>query len=263
MLQVENVRLGYGKNTTLHNISLSVQCGEMLGIIGPNGSGKSTLIKGICRLLPPKDGRVLIDGKDVAHISHAELARLVAVVPQTPNLPDTYTAFEIVLMGRTPHLGMLRFEGPRDFDIAWRAMEMTGTQSIAERRMHEISGGEKQRLIVARALAQEPKLILLDEPTSHLDIKYQIETLDFISKLCQEQNMTAVTVLHDLNLAAQYCDRLALIYEGEIHTEGSPQEVITAQNIREVYGAEVYVCPHPINSLPATLIMPGNSRRDR
>ncbi|MFA4836424.1 MAG: ABC transporter ATP-binding protein [Dehalococcoidia bacterium] len=263
MLQIENVKLGYGKSTILQNISLSVQCGEMLGIIGPNGSGKSTLIKGICCLLTPKDGRVLIDGQDVAHISRAELARLVAVVPQTPNLPDTYTAFEIVLMGRTPHLGMLRFEGPRDFDIAWRAMEMTGTQPIAERRMHEISGGEKQRLIVARALAQEPKLILLDEPTAHLDIKYQIETLDFIRKLCREQNMTAVTVLHDLNLAAQYCDRLALIYEGKIHTEGSPQEVITAQNIKEVYGAEVYVYPHPINSLPATLIMPGNSRRDR
>ncbi|MDD5095124.1 MAG: ABC transporter ATP-binding protein [Dehalococcoidia bacterium] len=261
MLQIENVTLGYGKRTVLTDINLSVKQGELLGIIGPNGSGKSTLVKGISRLLTPRNGRVVIDDHDVAHMSRAELARLVAVVPQSPNLPDTYTAFEIVLMGRTPHLGMLRFEGARDFDIAWKAMAMTRTQPLAERTMDEISGGEKQRLIIARALAQEPKLILLDEPTAHLDIKYQVETLDFISRLCRDQNMTAVAVLHDLNLAAQYCDRLALLSDGRIHTEGLPQKVITAQNIKEVYGTEVCVYPHPINNLPTTLIMPGEHKR--
>ncbi len=256
MLEMQNITLGYGKKVVLDHISLSVKCGEMLGIIGPNGTGKSTLIKGICRLLTPKSGHVTIDGHDVATITRTELARLVAVVPQNPNLPDTYTAFEIVLMGRTPHLGRLRFEGMKDFDIAWKAMEMTSTQSLAERRIDEISGGEKQRLTIARALAQEPKLILLDEPTAHLDINYQIETLEFVRKLCREQDVAAVAVLHDLNLAAQYCNRLALLNGGKIHSEGPPEMVITAQNIKEVYGANVCVYPHPINNLPITLISP-------
>ena len=260
MLQVENITLGYGKHTVLSDINLSVARGEMLGIIGPNGSGKSTLIKGICRLLTPKSGCVLIEGQDIAHISRGELACLIAVVPQTPTLPETFTAFEIVLMGRTPHLGLLRYEGQRDFDIAWRAMETTKTQVFAERRVGELSGGERQRLTIARALAQEPKLILLDEPTAQLDINYQIKTLDFIKELCLEQNLAAVAALHDLNLAAQYCDRLVMLNEGRIYAGGSPKEVITAQHIKEVYGAEVCVYPHPLNDLPATLIIPGDGK---
>lgn len=257
MLKLEDVSLAYGRKTVLDNIILSVERGELLGVIGPNGSGKSTLVKGICRILKPTRGKVMIDGGDVVHMSRGQLARLMAVVPQSPNLPDTYTAFEIVLMGRTPYLGRLRFESKKDFDIAWKAMEMTRTQPLAERRMDELSGGEKQRLTIARALAQEPELILLDEPTAHLDINYQIETLDFIRRLCREQNIAAVTVLHDLNLATQYCDRLALLSGGRIHTEGTPQEVITSENIRQVYGAEVCVYPHPINGLPTTVITPG------
>ncbi|NQT74600.1 MAG: ABC transporter ATP-binding protein [Chloroflexi bacterium] len=257
MLKLENISLGYGKQTILTDINLSVERGEMLGVIGPNGSGKSTLIRGICRLLVPRNGRVFVDGKDVAGISRSELARIVAVVPQTPNLPDTFTAFEIVLMGRTPHLGRFRFEGNRDFDIAWKAMEITNTQSFAERTMGQLSGGQKQLLTIARALAQEPKLILLDEPTAHLDINYQVETLDFVKGLCFKQNIAAVAVLHDLNLAAQYCDRLVLLSGGKIHAEGSSQEVITEQYIKEVYGANVCVYPHPVNSLPTTVILPG------
>ncbi len=257
MLQLENITLGYGKQTILSGINLTVEQGEMLGIIGPNGSGKSTLIKGICRLLKPETGRVLIDGDDASHLSRGQLARLVSVVPQSPNLPDTFTAFEIVLMGRTPYLGRFRFEGMADFDIAWKAMGITNTQSIAERRMDEISGGQKQLLTIARALTQEPKLILLDEPTAHLDINYQIETLDFIRRLCKEKNLAAVAVLHDLNLAAQYCDRLALLSNGKIRAEGSPEKVITEKHIKEVYGANVCVYPHPINKLPTVFIFPG------
>ena len=257
MLKLEDVSLGYGRKTVLDGIDLSVERGELLGVIGPNGSGKSTLVKGICRILKPTRGNVVIDGNDVANMSRGQLARLMAVVPQSPNLPDTYTAFEIVLMGRTPYLGRLRFESKKDFDIAWKAMEMTRTQPLAERRMDELSGGEKQRLTIARALAQEPKLILLDEPTAHLDINYQVETLNFIKRLCRRQNIAAVTVLHDLNLASQYCDRLALLSGGRIHTDGTPQEVITPENIRQVYGAEVCVYPHPVNGLPTTVITPG------
>ncbi|MCL0080515.1 ABC transporter ATP-binding protein, partial [Dehalococcoidia bacterium] len=251
MLQTQNITLGYGKHTVLSDISLSVARGEMLGIVGPNGSGKSTLIKGICHLLTPKTGRVFIDGRDAASMGRSELASLVAVVPQTTTLPEAFTGFEIVLMGRTPHLGMLRYESQRDFDIAWRAMEITKTQPFAERRIGELSGGERQRLTIARALTQEPKLILLDEPTAHLDINYQIETLDLVKGLCLEHDLAAIAALHDLNLAAQYCDRLIMLNGGGIHAEGSPKQVITAQHIKAVYGAEVCVYPHPFNALPA------------
>ena len=260
MLQTQNITLGYGKHTVLSDISLSVARGEMLGIVGPNGSGKSTLIKGMCRLLNPRRGYVFIDGRDIAHIKRGDLASLVAVVPQAATLPAAFTGFEIVLMGRTPHLGMLRYESQSDFDIAWRAMGTTKTQPFAERRVGELSGGESQRLTIARALTQQPKLILLDEPTAHLDINYQVETLDLIKELCRKQNLAAVAALHDLNLAAQYCDRLIMLNGGGIHAEGSPMEVITSEHIKAVYGAEVCVYPHPLNGLPATLIIPGNGR---
>ncbi|MCL0093485.1 ABC transporter ATP-binding protein [Dehalococcoidia bacterium] len=260
MLKLENVTLGYDRRTVLSDINLEVAPGELLGIIGPNGSGKSTLIKGICHLLTPKNGRVFIDGRDAASMGRSELASLVAVVPQTATLPEAFTGFEIVLMGRTPHLGLLRYESRSDFDIAWQAMEITKTQPFAERRVGELSSGERQRLTIARALTQEPKLILLDEPTAHLDINYQIETLDLVKDLCQEHDLAAIAALHDLNLAAQYCDRLIMLNGGGIHAEGSPKQVITAQHIKAVYGAEVCVYPHPFNALPATLIIPGDGR---
>jgi len=261
MLRLENITLGYDRQVILRDISLSARRGEVVGIIGPNGSGKSTLLRGICRILQPKSGRVLIDDSDIAKMSRIEIARLLAIVPQAPSLPETFTAFEIVLMGRSPHLKRFRFESKKDFDIAWWAMGITGTQEIAERQIDQISGGQKQLLTIARAMAQEPQLILLDEPTAYLDINHQAETLDFIKKLCYEHNLAAVAVLHDLNLAAQYCDRLVLLSEGRVYAEGSPDEVITEGNIREVYGAEVCVYPHPINNLPTTLIIPADSRK--
>lgn len=259
-LQLQDVTLAYGERVVLRDISFETQSGEVLGIVGPNGCGKSTLIKGITRGLALNSGHVLIDGQDITKLSTSEIARLIAVVPQTPVLPEVFTAFEVVLMGRTPHLGFLRYEGQRDIAIVMRAMELTQTWHLAERRINELSGGEKQRLTIARALTQEPKIILLDEPTAHLDISYQIETLDLIAELCAEQSLTALAALHDLNLAAQYCDRIIMLNNGRIHTEGSPGKVITTQNVREVYGAEVCIHPHPLNNLPAILITAGSSR---
>jgi len=253
-LRLDEVSLGYGKRTVLHNISLEAKPGEILGIIGPNGSGKSTLIRGITRLISPTSGQIFLDGQNTASMSHSDLARLVAVVPQNPVLPGLFTALEVVLMGRTPHLGLFKYEGKRDLAIAQRAMEATQTTAFAERRIDELSGGERQRLTIARALAQEPKMILLDEPTAHLDINYQIETLDTARQLCLEQKLIVVATLHDLNLAAQYCDRLVVLSNGKIHCHGVPEAVINPQTIKEVYGAEVYVYPHPINNLPAILI---------
>ena len=254
-LRLEQVSLGYGKRTILEDASLEANPGEVLGIIGPNGSGKSTLLRGMTRLLTPSSGHIFIDGHTIDQLKHSDLAQLVAVVPQNAVLPELFTAVEVVLMGRTPHLGLFKYENNNDFTIVYKAMEATNTVHLAERRVGELSGGEKQRLVIARALAQEPKIILLDEPTAHLDINYQIETLEMIRHLCLEQNLLVIIALHDLNLAVQYCDRLVILNHGKIYSQGTPETVVTAQTIKEVYGADVCVYPHPVNKLPATLIM--------
>ncbi|MCJ7514602.1 MAG: ABC transporter ATP-binding protein [Dehalococcoidia bacterium] len=259
-LQLDNVSLGYDKQTVLRNISFEARPGEMLGIIGPNGSGKSTLIKGITRLIQPSRGKIFLNGSDVSGINRRELAQLVAVVPQNPTLPEPFTGLEVVLMGRTPHLGLLRYEGKKDLAIVKSSMEATHTLAFAERRVGELSGGERQRLTIARALAQEPKIILMDEPTANLDINYQIETLDLVRRLCRKKKLIVVLTLHDLNLASQYCDSLVALSNGTIYCQGIPQAVINAQTIKDVYGAEVYVYPHPVNKLPATLIISDKDR---
>jgi iron complex transport system ATP-binding protein len=259
-LRLDNVSLGYGKQTVLRNVSFEAKPGEMLGIIGPNGSGKSTLIRGITRLIHPSYGKIFLDSSDISDINRQKLAQLIAVVPQNPTLPEPFTALEVVLMGRTPHLGLLRYEGKKDLAIVKGVMEATQTLAFAERRVGELSGGERQRLTIARALAQEPKIILMDEPTANLDINFQIETLGLARRLCLEQNLIVVVTLHDLNLASQYCDRLVLLSDGKVYCQGIPKTVINARTIKEVYGAEVYVYPHPVNDLPATLIVSDKDR---
>lgn len=256
-LELKKVTLAYGQRVILRDVSFEVRRGEFLGLVGPNGSGKSTLIRGITNLLVPLSGQILIDGQRVSGMSRGELARKVAVVPQAPVLPELFTAFEMVLMGRTPHLKFLQHEGRKDMDITWRAMQKTQTDHLSKRRVGELSGGERQRLTIARALTQEAELLLLDEPTSHLDLKYQVETLDLVKELCIDKGLAAVAALHDLNLAAQYCDRLVMLEHKGIHSQGSLEEVITPEAIREVYGADVYVHPHPVNQLPTTCIIPG------
>jgi len=262
-LRLQHVSLGYSKKTVIHDVTFEANPGEMLGIIGPNGSGKSTLIKGISRIITPSSGHIFLDGLNVAGVSRENLAKLVAVVPQNPILPELFTAFELVLLGRTPHLGLFRYETENDYAIVQHAMQLTNTIDLAERRIGELSGGERQRLTIARALAQEPQVILLDEPTAHLDINYQAETLELVQNLCRQQGLIVVSTLHDLNLAAQYCDQLVMLNNGQIHSEGTPEKVINVQAIKEVYGADVYVYPHPINKLPTTYIAPHGSALTR
>jgi len=259
-IEMQNVRLGYGRKVVLKDLTLQVMPGEMVGLIGPNGCGKSTIIRALSRIISPFSGKILLDGRDITKIPRRELARWLGVVPQMPLLPSAFTAFEIVLMGRNPHLGLFQYEGPRELAVTWRAMERTATPSLAERRVSELSGGEIQCLLIARVLAQETKAILLDEPTANLDIGRQVEILDLIKNLCLKSNLTVLAALHDLNLASQYCDRLVLINNGQVHAEGTPGEVITPQNIKEVYGAEHCVYTHPINGLPAVLLRSGNSQ---
>jgi iron complex transport system ATP-binding protein len=259
-IEMHKVSLGYSHRTVLEDVNLRAKPGEIVGLIGPNGCGKSTMIRALSRIISPFSGRILIDGQDINRLSRHQMAHLIGVVPQMPLLPSAFTAFEIVLMGRNPHLGFLQYEGPKEIAITWQAMERTGTQSLAERRVSELSGGEIQGLLIARVLAQETKAILLDEPTANLDIGRQVEILGLIRNLCSDKNMTVLAALHDLNLAAQYCDRLVMLNEGRIYAEGTPWEVINERNIAEVYGAGNSVYSHPENSLPCVLLKADNGR---
>lgn len=225
----------------LENINISAERGIFMGIIGPNGSGKTTLLRSISRTLKPKMGVILLNEKDIYAIKSREVARNLAVVPQNQEMNFAFTAIEIVLMGRTPHLGRFEMENIRDMEIAEKAMRLTNTWHLANRRITEISGGERQRIIIAKALTQKPKILLLDEPTSHLDINYQIETLDLFSRLTRDDGLIVIAVFHDLNLAAQYCDELILLDKGRIYTSGKPEDVITSKNIESVYGIKVIV----------------------
>ncbi len=253
-IELVNVSLGYRHRPVLTDISFDVMPGEIVGLIGPNGSGKSTVIRALTRIIAPQQGRILLGGQDILTIERQHLARLLGVVPQLPLLPSAFTGFEVVLMGRNPHLGLFEHEKAEDIDKAWRAMEMTGTQDLARRSVGELSGGQIQCLLIARALAQETDAMLLDEPTANLDIGRQIEILDLIQRLCRRRNLTVLAALHDLNLASQYCNRLVLISNGRLYRHGPPSEVVTSENIAEVYGADHCVYSHPVNGLPVVLV---------
>ncbi len=261
-IELQNVSLGYHHRPVLKDITFHVMPGEMVGLIGPNGSGKSTVIRALTRIITPQKGQILLDGRDISSIERHHLARMVGVVPQLPLLPSAFTGFEVVLMGRNPHLGLFEHEKMQDIEIAWRAMEMTGTQDLARRSAGELSGGQIQCLLIARALAQQTEAILLDEPTANLDIGRQIEILDLIKGLCRQQNLAVLAALHDLNLASQYCNRLVLISNGRLYKHGTPSEVVTSENIQEVYGADHCVYSHPVNGLPVVLVN-GNERSTR
>jgi len=262
-LETKSITLAYGEKKVIDDITFRVMPGELVGLVGPNGSGKSTIIKALSRVITPYSGEVLINGRDISQIKRKELSLLISVVPQTPILPSVFTAFEIVLMGRHPHLSLFQYEGPKDIDITWQAMEQTSTQCLAERRVGELSGGEIQCVVIARALAQQTQSILLDEPTANLDISRQIEILDLIKGQCQINKLAVMVAMHDLNLAVHYCDRLLLINNGKIHAEGTPTEVINAKNLEEVYGPGNYVDTHPLSGLPVVLPRVGKSRNSR
>ena len=260
-LELHNVTLGYWQKPVVQDISFEVKPGGMLGLVGPNGCGKSTLIKSLARIIKPYSGNILLNGKDLSNIKRIELSRLLGVVPQMPLLPSNFTAFEIVLMGRNPHLGLLQYEGKKDTDIVWKAMEETSTQHLASRKIGQLSGGEIQSVVIARVLAQQTKGVLLDEPTANLDIGRQIEILDLIKGLCLKDNLTVVIAMHELNLAAQYCNRLVLIDKGQIQCQGEPKEVITEENINQVYGSGNYIEPHPLSGLPVVLPTAGSRKK--
>ena len=259
-LEILNILLDYGRRSVIKDVSFQLQPGELLGLVGPNGCGKTSIIKSLSRVLALSSGRILLDGKDITEISRNELAGIIGVVPQNPYLPETFTVFEVVVLGRNPHLGLFSGESPHDIDIVRHAMATTGITQLAKRKIGELSGGERQRVTIARVLAQEPQIILLDEPTANLDIAQQADILDLITGMCRENNIAGLIAIHDLNTAAQYCTRIIMLKNGRVFVEGLPGEVITEENVRQVFNADTTIYPHPENSLPMVLLS-GNRRQ--
>ncbi len=240
MLEVKRLEFSYGKKKILRDVSFALQPKEILGVIGPNGAGKSTLIKVLTKVLTPSSGDVLLNGQAIRTMNRLELARQLAVVPQSGELPPDYCVYDLVMMGRTPHLGFLARESKRDHDLVQRVMQRTDTWQFRDRFASDLSGGEKQRVVLARALVQEPSYLLLDEPTNHLDLNYQIEVLSLVRQEVQ-RGLGALVVLHDLNLAARLCDRLLVLQQGSIIAEGKPTEILTESLLSTVYSSSISV----------------------
>jgi len=255
ILNLENIGYCYGNQVALKGIDLSVTGGEILGILGPNGSGKSTLLKLMDGLLSPGEGEIQLRGNSFQGLDRSELARDVAMVAQENYFRFSFTALEVVLMGRYPHLKRLQFEGRKDIDAACHALESTHALELADRPIDELSGGERQRVLIARALAQEPRIILLDEPTSFLDLKFKREVFQLISALSRDRGLSVVLVSHDIDLVAMYCSRLMMLKEGEVYTTGLPEEVVTAENIQEVYECPVLVDTNPQTGRPRVSVV--------
>jgi iron complex transport system ATP-binding protein len=263
MLEIKNLVCGYDTKFTLQDIDFKVEDKELVGIIGPNGSGKTTLLRAITRILKPTKGAILLDRRNIWQMRFKELARQIAVVPQSFGGIDL-SVEDFVLLGRIPHLARFQFlESKNDLGIAVKCMELTDTFKLKGQLMSEISGGERQLALIARALTQEPRLLLLDEPTAHLDITHQVGILDLIKRLNRELGLTVIIVLHDLNLASEYCQRLMLLNEGRIHKIGSPDEVLNYKIIEEVYKTIVVVERNPISSKPYILLVSEEERQKR
>ena len=254
-IQAEDVHLSYGDKPILVGVDLEVSQGEVLGIVGPNGSGKSTFLRIAAGTLASQRGRVLLDGEDMAMLKPKDRARLVAVVQQSPAAPPGFTAMDLVLMGRNPHLGLLQWESQSDYDTCRRVMELTETWEFADRQVSTLSGGELQRVFMARALAQETPTLLLDEPTAHLDISYQTAVLDIINRVRLLSDLTVIVAMHDLTLAAQYCDRIAVLHGGSVLACGAPAETLNEEVVSKAFGAPVHIIPHPSTGTPVVLPM--------
>lgn len=262
LLKVNNLSCGYDKKEVIKNVSFFVNKGDFLGVIGPNGAGKTTLFRAITGILEPSRGVVSYKDKSISETSPRDFAREVAVMPQIQNIPFPLSVEEFVLMGRFPHLGRFQPLGSNDYQILKEVLALADISDFRERKIGELSGGERQRVILAQGLAQQPTLLLLDEPTSHLDIAHQVQILDLIKRMNRQKGMTALVILHDLNLASNYCDRLILLKEGRIFKEGSPGEVLTLKNIEEVYKTVVVVKENPISSKPYILLVSEEERNN-
>jgi iron complex transport system ATP-binding protein len=253
MLKIEHLIVSYYIRRVLHEVSLSVQSGEIVALIGPNGAGKSTLIRAVSGVISVEAGHVRTNGDDFHSLTPMQRAKYLAVVPQAVSLPPAFTVWETVLMGRTPYLGFIGQTSPADEAIARNALKRVDALGLADRRVGELSGGEAQRVLLARALCQSTPILLLDEPTAHLDLQYQVSLLELVRDLAHHDQLAVLIALHDLNLAARYADRIALMVAGEIKALGAPREVLTPELISEAYCLPVQVVKHPFMDVPLVL----------
>ncbi|MBK7449412.1 MAG: heme ABC transporter ATP-binding protein [Anaerolineales bacterium] len=258
MLKIQNLSASYHGHQVLHDVSFEVHHGEVLALIGPNGAGKSTIIRAVSGVIP-STGSVHTNGNDFHALDPMQRARYVAVVPQAISLPPAFSVWETVLMGRTPYLGFLGNASAHDEELTRQALSRVNALSFTDRRVSELSGGEAQRILLARALCQSTPILLLDEPTSHLDLQYQVSLLELIRDLAHKEKLTVLIALHDLNLAARYADRVALLVGGKLDAVGTPRAVLTPEKISNAYCLPVQVVEHPFEDSP--LVLPGIAQK--
>ena len=244
MLRAEHVSFGYGNGFTLLDATADIAPGSLTGLLGPNGCGKTTLLKLLSAVLRPQQGRVLLGERPLAMMTRRELARHIAVVPQETHPAFEYSVLDMVLMGRHPYLGPFQLEGPADLEIARASLAATGTEHLASRNYMTLSGGEKQRVIIAGALAQATEVLLLDEPTASLDLRYQLDIATLLARLNRDRRVTMVLATHDLNLAASICDRLVVMRGGRVLAQGATRDVLTGDTVRQLYDVDADVTFH-------------------
>lgn len=261
-LRAEGLTVGYGGTAILEEVSTAIPDGRITALIGANGSGKSTLLRTLGRVLEPLSGTVLLDGRDIATSPRKAVARILALLPQSPIAPDGLTVRQLCRFGRYPHKGLLSQPTPHDEEVVEQSLAAAGLLDLAERPLHRLSGGQRQRAWIAMALAQETPILLLDEPTTYLDIAHQIEVLQLLRQLNAEQGRTVVMVVHDLNHAAQYAHHIIAVANGAIHASGPPGSLLTPDLIRAVFGVSATVIPHPVDGSPLCLPLaePANVR---
>jgi cobalamin transport system ATP-binding protein len=262
-LVLRGASFAYAQGFALRGIDLSITAGEMAALLGPNGSGKTTLIKLASGILTPAEGEVRFGGASLGKLSRRQVAQRIAVVPQQFDIPFAYTVEEVVMLGRTPFTRGLAGESKADRQVVAEALELTGMAGFRERYFNDLSGGERQKVVLAMALAQEPQLLLLDEPTAHLDINHQVEILELLRTLNRRRRVTVVAAVHDLNLAALYFERLILLDKGSVVEDGAPDAVITKDIVQRVFSAEVQVGRHPTAPVPQVTILPPDNRSNR
>ncbi len=255
-IEADSLDHGYEENKVLRNLSFSVAKGGFFIVIGPNGSGKTTLLKVVSGIEKPEKGSLRILGKPVERYSRKSLARTVAFVPQMAAVDFPFTAGEVVAMGRSPHKGLLGLDDARDREVAAQSMEFTGVEHLANRKLDKLSGGEQQRVFIARAICQEPEVILLDEPTAALDLAHQVRVMDLMERLQKEKGVTIVMVSHDINLACMYAQTLLLLKDGEVVSIGSPEKVLTFDTLEKAYGCTLLVDRSPLGDFPRVTPVP-------
>ena len=252
-LEVRGVTLGYADRTVVDDLDLALAPGRITCIVGANACGKSTVLRSMARLLKPRGGQVVLDGRDLHSMPTKQVARTLGLLPQSPVAPEGIVVADLVARGRHPHQGALARWTREDDEAVAEALELTGTAALAERSVDELSGGQRQRVWIAMVLAQQTDLLLLDEPTTFLDVAHQVEVLDLLTDLNRARGTTIAMVLHDLNLAARYADRLVALRAGSLHAAGDPAEVLTADVVRDVFGMESQVVPDPVSGRPIVL----------